>query len=170
MRLYTSLYQKWKKYSTALLLIFWVTGSVLGFFFARADRDELVPLVRLVVSRPVSISGILVVDVLPFLVCTLAVFSSEFWLIPVFGGMKSFAFSYNACAVSMAFGRSGWLIRWLLMFSDMLLIPALCVFCVRYLSDNRPQLRREWYIWFLFAIVIGCLDYRFVSSFLASLF
>lgn len=162
--------QYWKKFGTSILLIFWVLGSALGFLFGMAGNTDYSTVIRNAVLQPQSLSGILVVALLPFLIGTLAVSCSEFWVLPVLGGIKAFAFSFIACIVSVTFGQSSWLIYVLLLFSDMLLVPVFCVFCLRYISGNQALLRREWCIWFLVAILVGCLDYCFISPFLVSLF
>ncbi len=162
--------QYWKKFGTAVLLIFWVFGSVLGVLFVMSGNTVYPTVIRNAVLQPQSLSGILVAALLPFLIGTLAVSCSEFWVLPVLGGIKAFAFSYVTFTVSVIFGQSSWLIYVLLLFSDMLLVPVFCVFCLRYVSGDQVLLRREVYIWFLVAILVGCLDYCFISPFLVSLF
>lgn len=165
-----SLFGQRKKCRIVPLLLIWAISSVLGVFFAYSTRNELIPMIRYSVTQPVSLSGTLVVGVLPLFIGFMAVLCSEHWLLPVIGAWKAFAFSYSACGISLAYGAAGWLIRGLLLFSDALLIPALCVFCIRYGSGNRAQLKLEWYAWLLLVAVVGCLDYLVVSPFLVSLF
>ena len=156
------------KHRTGVLLACWVMGSGSGLWLA--TQFDGAALMEAVVCRPMSTDGILVVAVLPFLICSLAVQCSELWILPVYGGAKACAFCYNACAVSVTFGDCGWLIRCLLLFSDLFVIPGLCVFCLRYISGGKALLRREWYIWFLLAVLVGSLDYFVVSPFLVGLF
>ena len=165
-----SLSRLWKKYNTAVLLSFWALGSALGTVVACRISQEAASAVRNAVSQPVSISGVLVVDVLPFLICGLAIVFAELWLIPFIACAKAFGFAFNACAITVAFGSSGWLIRCLLLFSDMLLIPALCVFCLRYSKRNLVRMRREIHAWAVLVALVGCLDFCVVSPFLARLF
>lgn len=159
-----------EKFRTSILLVLWTLGSALGFFYARASGAHLVPLIKLAVSESASFSGIMVADVLPLMLCALAVFCSELWLIPAVSVIKAFSFSYIACGVSMAYGTASWLVRFLLLFSDTLLIPGFCVFVIRYGVGNRLLLRREWYIWSVLVAVVVCLDYLVISPFSASLF
>ena len=69
----------------------------------------------------------------------------------------------------MAFGDAGWLVRSLYQFSDLFLVPVLCWFSLRYISGDRPLVRKD-----LLTVLIGCvtvcsLDLCFISPFLVKL-
>ena len=142
----------WSKRSdkcSLLLLLFWLAGSVFGLFLIRFMAVDLVTEIGSLASTPKSVCGVLVADVLPFLIGGLAVWCSEPWVLPVLGGMKAFCFSYASGAVALSYGESSWLIHLLLLFSDIFLVPALCIFCLRYCSGRQKLFRREWCIWLL---------------------
>lgn len=159
-----------RKCASGVLLTAWAIGSVLGTALAQCWAADLVPLIFNAVRQRVSVSGMLTADVLPFLLGALAVRSSERWLLPLLGCWKGFAFCFNVCGVAMAFGDAGWLIRCLLLFSDCLLVPALCVFFLRHISDSRILTRWESCAWPMAALAVGIVDYFCVSPFLMGLF
>lgn len=159
----------WSRYCTVFLLLIWIAGSASGILFALMIHADVRPMLYDAISQPLSLIDILVVDLLPFLICTLAVSCSEIWVLPVVSFLKASAFSFTACAISMAFGESGWLIRFLLLFSNTLLLPVFCLYCQRYIRGNKASAFCERFIWFLIAAAIGCLDYFLVSPFLAEL-
>lgn len=158
-----------RRHCTVVLLSFWILGSISGIILAVSLNADIRLLVYNAVSQPLLPADLLLV-LFPFLIGTLAVYSSETWMLPVLGFLKVFAFSFVSCTISMVFGDSGWLIRFLLLFSDIFLVPACCVFCLRYFTGNHGLIRREWFIWFLIALIVGCIDFFVVSPFLLTLF
>lgn len=160
----------WLKKRTTFLIVFWTAGCISGILFALCADFEGSVLFSDAVRQSVTLRRILLVEMLPFIVCALAISSSEHWIIPFLGGMKGFAFCFNACAISTVFGESGWLIRSLLLFSDMLTVPLFYWFCLRYYVGDGSSLRREWPFWLIILIAIGCMDFLFVAPFLSGLF
>lgn len=68
-----------------------------------------------------------------------------------------------------AYGSAGWLVRWLLMFSDILTLPLLCLFWLRAFSHERSQSLCFAAAVGVIAVFIGSLDYTVVSPFAAML-
>lgn len=169
-RLYTVLSRNWYRYSTWVLLACWITGLCIGILTAIHTSDSLIPLMRSVVSRPVSISGLMIAVFLPFLFSALAVSVSESWLLPLICGYKAFAFGYCACGVSIAFGQCSWLIQMLLLFSDSLSFPVLYLFCLRNLKAMSARFTTELIMLSVWCALVLFIDYRFVSPLLVKLF
>lgn len=120
-------------------------------------------------SGSVSIAGLLGITTLPFLISAFAVSFSMAWLIFPVCFCKAFAFSFVSLGVLQAFGSAGWLVRLLLLFSDCAGMPLLYGFWLRHLPGGRPV--GVWETAFLLAacVLLGSVDYRIISPFLAGL-
>ncbi len=157
----------WHKFRIVVLTLFWVLGFLSGILSALAADDYLPLLMRSAIYSTVSISGLLISTVLPFLISVLAVLASEFWLLPLIGGAKAFCFAFSACGISLVFGSSSWLLRGLFLFCDFFTLPMLYFFTLRSLSGEN---QRHLTLWLLLPSVIATLNYGFVSPFLVDLF
>lgn len=158
-----------RKYSKWFLASSWCVGLLFGVSAARCARTIIVPMMRSAVSASVSIPGLFAAAVLPFLLSAYAVSISEPWLLLIISTLKAFGFSFCAFAVSLAFGQSSWLVRFLFLFSDYCLIPILYLYWLRHISEKGSGFRFETCICITAALVIGSIDYCIVSPFLASL-
>ena len=107
-----------RKKRQLLLAFSWILGLGAGALAFRYAGDILVSLMPLAVHSQLSIVSLLLSISLPFLLSAFAVFIScpGLWLVVGFG--KAFAYSYLVCGVLACFGSAGWLIRWLLLFTD----------------------------------------------------
>lgn len=121
------------------------------------------------VKCSVSIPGLLTAAVLPFLLSAFAVRLSEPWLLLIISAFKAFSFSFCACGVSLAFGQSSWLVRFLFLFSDLCVIPLLYFYWVRHIRGGRSTVRWELPVFIGAAAAIGWVDYCFIAPFLVSI-
>ncbi len=159
----------WRKCATPLLACVWMLGLVAGsavFLSAGTVSASRMPWAF---SSQVSIVGLLCVTGLPFLFSAFAVYVSHpGWMLPVVF-LKAVSFASVSLGLLTGFGSAGWLMRLLLMFSDLCSLPLLMIFWIRYLPGER-SLRFSGIAVFLFcALAIGSIDYCFVSPFLAAL-
>lgn len=153
----------------SLLACAWLLGLVSGAVLSIFAGDPLFSMMRAAASSCVSIPGLLSATLLPLLFSAFAVYISKPWLlIPIAFG-KAFLFSYLSVGVMIAFGSAGWLIWWLLMFSDSCSLPLLWWFWLKAVSQPRGSLIRRTGFALAAAAVIGSVDYCIVSPFLADL-
>lgn len=158
-----------RKGSVSFLAFGWILGLVSGFLFSLYAGDSLSTTMRAAASGCVSIPGLLSAIFLPLLFSAFAVYISQPWLlIPIAFG-KAFLFSYLGVGVMAAFGSAGWLIRWLLMFSDSCSLPLLWWYWLRAVSGQRCFAVRNTAAAFAVALIIGSVDYCMVSPVLANL-
>lgn len=169
-RLFSFLSENWHRYCIPLLNAFWVVGLLSGILVSLSFRELLVPMLRQAVCEDNSVSGFLVVSVLPFIFCAYSVSLSEHWLLPLIGGLKALSFGFCACGVALAFGQSGWLIRMLLLFSDCITVPLLYWFSLRHISGRTSRVLRDMVVVIVVLLVVGYADCMVVSPFLARLF
>lgn len=158
----------WRRCAKWFLAASWCSGLILGIFAAMRASNILVPMMHSAVNSPASIFGLFAAAVFPFLISIYAVSISEPWLLLIISAYKAFGFSFCACAVSFAFGQSGWLVRFLFLFSDHCLLPLLYLYWLRYVSGDKPLSNWESGACIAAAVLVGCVDYFLISPFLAA--
>lgn len=157
-----------RKNIMVFLALFWFLGLLSGAAFSAAASDSLVPLMRTAVNSRVSINGLLTAILLPFLLSAFAVMIHEPWLLlPVAFG-KAFLVSFVGTGVLNAYGSAGWLIRWLLMFSDCCSLPVLFWYWIRQTTGRNRHFFPVTALVLLAAVLISSFDYCVVSPFLAT--
>lgn len=157
-----SLQRKWEIVFLAFCFSMGLVFGTLSFY--RADLSS--SLMHGAISGSVSIVHLLSVILLPFLLSALAVFFSKPKLIFAIAFLKAFNFAFISAGVFAAFGCGGWLVRWLLMFSDCLTMPLLWLYWLRNAFGCRAF--RIWEVGTTAAAycLIGCLDYYFIMPLL----
>lgn len=159
----------WRKTSPWLLALSWLVGMLLGISAALAASEFLVPMMRESVKCSVSITGLLAATLLPFLLSAYAVSLSEPWLLLIISALKAFGFGYCASGVSLAFGQSSWLVRFLFLFSDHCLIPVLYLYWLRHIRGQTKAAVWELPACVGFALLVGSIDYCLIAPFLVTL-
>ena len=159
----------WCKASPWLLALSWLIGMLLGIPAALAASDFLVPMMRESIGCSVSIPGLLAATLLPFLFSAYAVSLSEPWLLLIISTLKAFSYSFCACGVSLAFGQSSWLVRFLFLFSDHCLIPLLYLYWLRHIRAKAKTSPLELSGCIGAALLVGSIDYYLIAPFLVSL-
>lgn len=157
------------KESTFHLACVWVLGLVSGSIFSFSTSGSLVSLMRRAISCPVSIISLLSALALPLLFSAFAVYISQPKLLSPIAFSKAFLFSYLSFGLLAAFGSAGWLIHFLFMFGDILSLPLLWSFWLKSLSDIRVSAPGGSVPVWIMLLIIGAVEYRFVSPFLANL-
>lgn len=159
----------WRKGNTVFLALFYFLGLLSGAVFCISSGHIISSLMRSVPGGTVSIVGLLCVTALPFLLSAFAVFVSEPRLVFLICFGKSFLFCVISLGLVAAYGSAGWLIRWLLMFSDSLGMPVLYLYWLRILSSwDKPPLCETFVFGSLF-LLIGSIDYCLISPFWSGL-
>lgn len=153
----------------AILALAWFLGLISGILFSVMASDSVFPTMRAAATGCVSISGLLSAILLPLLFSAFAVYISQpLLLIPIAFG-KAFVFSFVGMSVMAAYGSAGWLVRFLLMFSDCMMLPFLWWYWLRYLSGSRASAFCSTALLVSLAVIIGSFDYRVISPFLADI-
>ena len=151
------------------LAIFWIFGLLAGSLTSRNADTMLAPTMLSAVSGSLSIFGLLTVILLPLLLTATAVFISRpGFLYPVVF-LKAFLMAFTGVGLLLTLGSSGWLLRFLLMFSDMLILPPLWFLWLQIVS-GRDRLALYCLLIVIFLVILaGFLDYSLVAPFLADL-
>lgn len=146
-----------------------LSGLLVGCFARTSAEVDSVSWMRGVLDAPVSIVGLLSVIFLPFLFSAFAVYTSQHWLLAPIAFWKALSFALAAGWIGAAFGSAGWLMRILLMFTDICSMPLLILFWLRYgCRERQPKLLSV--LNFLgAAICIGSIDFFMISPILSGL-
>ena len=156
------------RHPACLLFFFGSCGLVIGSLLAANADASCFSLMRRIQFETVSIVPSLASQLLPFLIAAYAASISQYRLIYVVSCCKLFSFAYIGSLVWMSFGTAGWLVRFLLLFQDIILIPLYCWFCFRRTMDQGDEKADLWIC--IFACVLTALIHcLFISPFLASI-
>ena len=158
---------RWEKHSGIILASFWCAGLLLGILAAASAGQDFATKMRSAASQPVSTVPFLVYA--PFLLSAIAIHLRQPWFILPCCFIKAFIFGFCAFAVTLAFGQSGWLVRFLFMFSDSMSVPVMYFYWLRCINGNLAK-----GFWFsgcctVMLVAIGLLDYCWIAPFLADL-
>lgn len=153
-----------------ILILVWCGGLLLGALGASGASNSINSLMRACVDSRVTIVGLLSVPLLPFLFSAVAVYLSISWLIYPIGFVKAFCFGFCACAVTIAYGSAGWLMMYLLLFTDCLTLPVLCWFWIRHVDGNKGRLWGDGVACMLWFVLIGSFDFWVVLPLLDKIF
>ncbi|MGM9548844.1 MAG: hypothetical protein ACI3V5_03265 [Faecousia sp.] len=159
----------WRKCCFLILAFCWIAGLLSGAYVFRSAGSSLDSLMRGALFRPVSIAGLLCVTIFPFLFSAFAVYISEprLLLLVCFG--EAFVFSFVSLGLTQCGGSAGWLIRWLLSFSTSLTAPLLYLYWLRHLTGRKRFCSLEAAGMLCMCALIGSVDFRLISPFLAGL-
>lgn len=144
-------------------------GYLMGTFLAAETPFSFYALMRSAANSPVSIVGSLVSAYLPFLLAFAAVHYGKPALLYFILFCKAVVFSHCSMICHLAFGSGGWLIRLLLQFSDILLLPVLCHFAILCLRQPRTLRRSDIFIYSGAAALVAIINFCFISPYLAML-
>lgn len=152
-----------------LFCIIWLCGLAGGVFIATGlDHTHFL------LMRPSNLYGLsifrqLAAVYLPFLFAAYAVSIDNPKLLLVLCFVKAFAFSFCGCLVFNAYGTAGWLVRLLLLFTDVFTIPVLIWYCLRHIDSQIYSAKRDLIICILLITIVVCFDYFVISPFTAEL-
>lgn len=142
-----------------------VFGAIFGALFTATADPYYLLMMRSAASSPVSIVGLMVVALMPFLICLLAVSLTKPLLIYPICFCRIFLYSAGAQAIHLSFGSAGWLMGFLVQFSDFCLIPVLFFFAFRILAGKRRSFPRDAWICLGISVLIIVFDRCIISPF-----
>lgn len=125
-----------RKTNVLILAACFLAGLILGIRMSHRAEFSF-SLMHGALDRAVSIVHLLSVLLLPILFSALAVYFSKPRLLYGIAFLKAFVFAFVSAGVSAGFGNAGWLVRWLLMFSDSLSLPLLWLYWLRHIPGRR---------------------------------
>ena len=144
-----------------ILSFLWCFGFCCGGFTA-ARADNLASLMLTCCNSGVSIVGLFFVPFLPFLISAAAIYCSAPLILFLTGFCKSFLLGFCVTAVYLVFSAGGWLICLLLLFTDLLSVPALLRFQLACFGGNNRRLLRNGICTLLWFLAVAAADHIWV--------
>ena len=151
------------------LVVWWLTGIAGGLFLA-ADAGVYFSLMRACCDCRVSIVNLLLIPCFPFLISAIAVYFLLPMILYLCAAFKMFCFTYCICSLFATFAHAGLLVCVLLMFTNLLTVPALCRFQWLCASNGRKYLFRNAAVCLLWFAVVCTVDYLWIAPLLRDIF
>lgn len=148
-----------------ILSALWSLGLICGIM-AATGAGNLTSLMHAYCQSRVSIVSLLIVPLLPFLLSAYAVYFSDFRLLFVLSFLKAFSFGFCAWIVTCAFGGAGWLVRGMLLFTDLVTLPVLWLYWIRCADGSRLNIRNLCTGCLLWYLVVVLFDYACIAPLL----
>ena len=145
----------------------WIVGMALGTSLSAAASNSFSSVMRMAPQSPVSVVGLAVTVLLPFLLSAFAVYKDKPQALYVVCFIKIFHLMFSGFSIWSAFGSAGWLVRFLLQFSDICTTPILCWFSLNNIDGRKIRWQRDLLISAGIYMCVCCLDLLFISPFLA---
>lgn len=157
-----------RKFWVLFLALSWIIGLISGCIISiTSDTFYFIPMRAATYCR-VSIVSLLVVTAFPFLFSAFVFYFAKPWLFIPIACMKAMSFSMVAIGIFRSFGSAGWLLQFLLMFSDICLIPFLIFYWVRFISSERAIHFYDILCVSTAVLSVGLIDFYFISPILVS--
>ena len=157
---------KFRKCYIILLAFIWVIGLHCGVSLFHFIQASPFPLMHGVNVSSVSIVSLLSVSLLPFLFSFFSVYIRSFPFLVLLCYIKGCLFAFVSMGIWISFDSAGWLIRLLVMFSDLYCLIPLWWFWIRCTEED------TFFNWFSVSsvvtavICIVCLDFYCISPLL----
>ena len=153
----------------SILCIFWLAGLAGGAFIATGLDETHLLLMRPTSSYGLSIIRQLATVFLPFLFAAYAVSIDKPKLLLVLCFIKAFAFSFCGFLIFRIYNTAGWLVRILMLFTDIFTVPVFYWYCLRHIDGQTLYSKKDLIICILLATFLACFDYLIISPFSAEL-
>ena len=152
-----------------MLAFVWFLGLESGRLYATQTSNTYLLLMRVAAMTRPSIIGLAVSVLLPFLITIGSVYFARPSIIYILAFLWAELFGYSSACLQLMFGSAGWLIRFLLLFTQCFTAPLLCWLMIRYIGGIKPSFLRDSLIAVSIALTIGTIDYFIISPFLTAL-
>ncbi len=152
-----------------ILAFSWVCGILLGLFLASHMHGDFTSLMRTVVISRVSIVGLLVMLLLPYVSSVAAVYFSRPAFLFLCAAGKGLCFSFCIYLIMAQFPSTGWMLCRLLLFSEFTVMIPMFLFWIRLLDGGRQSLKHDSWLYLIVALVAGGVDYCIISPFTVNL-
>jgi hypothetical protein len=152
-----------------LFVLFFLLGIVFGTYLCGIADYSLSSWVYTAGMPRISFWGLCVVLLIPLFVSFAAFYFDVPILILPIAFFKAFIFGFCSSIIVFAYGDAGWLVRFLLLFSDSAMLIVLCWYWLTHLNGERFRLKQDTFLCLCIALAIGIMDYMYISPFTASL-
>lgn len=161
---------KFITFRTALITSVWIIGLLLGCYLGFQSAEESALIIHNIILVPASFIRLFFALFLPFVLSAFFIRLSVPLLSLFIVFIKAISVGCCSCGMLVVFSSAGWLIRFLLLFSDSLVIVLLLWFWIRNIAGDRRKFYFDLLLCSVLVFFISCIDYFAVSPFLATLF
>ena len=158
-----------RKARVVLFSTFAICGFSFGIYSAGFSDISLISLVRTFSCYRVSTVGRILAVLLPFVFAYIAVALSDVLLLYPLIFIKCFLYSFYMFYIDAAFEQGSWLACLLLSWTDAVVLFALFLFGVHYISGFADKVYFSLFAVAVVAIGFGVADILFIEPFLATL-
>lgn len=147
------------------LAFFWISGLLFGALYSFSTIDYFSSLMRMLLHSRVSIVSF--VFILSF---HLIVLSASFRFLPkpfffLLSFLKAFVYSFCLVCTYLSFGTAGWLIHFLLTYTDTCTIIPFLWFSLRSILGYSHTLKRDAVVYLSIYIAVYVIDLLWVSPY-----
>lgn len=153
-----------------LLAFVWCSGLCIGYSLYLHTADLFYSLMCTAPLVRVSIVGLIFVVYLPFLASVLALCCYADPVIYIIAFLKSLIYAFCACHIVVTFSSAGWIVRFLLLFSDASLMIPLFWFWCRRICFKQRLLMQDSLFYLSISLVVTIVDYFVIARFTQMLF
>ena len=146
----------------------WLAGITVGALVSQYNLSDASWL-PLIYSSRISVIGFLAMLIIPFLLSALFFRLSLPGLIVPLSFVKAFSYGWCSGCIMLYFHSAGWLVRFLLLFTDTFVAIFLIWFWFRNAYSRVERLKEDTLICLIFTLLIGCIDCCVISPFGISL-
>jgi len=158
-----------RKTELFLLAFFSSFGAAFGVIIACSSNAYFFSMMRMAAFRHVSIVDLTLVTLFPFLITAIAFFLSKPYLFFVIAFFKAFLYTLMLSCICIEFLQAGWLVCFLLLFSDTFVTLILHWYWVRHIHGFLGSAFTELFFCMAFSLGICLIDYIWVAPFLTAL-
>lgn len=152
-----------------ILAFSWVCGLSFGLFLASRMHGDYSSLMRTVITNRVSIVGLLIILLFPFILSVVAIHFSRTGFLYLLSAGKGICFSFCVYLIMAEFSSSGWLLCRLLLFSELCILPPLFYLWIKCIEGGKQTIKLSAGFYPLIAVVAAVLDYFLISPFTVTL-
>ena len=147
-----------------IILALWCLGLLIGAYVACVPVEFAESELRLYCQSQ-NFLFVFLVRIVPVLFLLLATLISNvvYWFPVVFG--KAFLFSYVGTRVVLSFGLSSWIICFLMLFGELLVLPAYFLFLFETIPQCRRGLSRKCVFAVLAILTASYIEFTYVAPF-----
>ena len=156
-------------FRSAMLIILWCTGLLLGLHIATVVYLPYIGFYYAAAGARAAFAGLFAVFFLPFLLSVIAIRKGIGWIVFPLAICKAFVLGFNLAMLQFAFSQSAWLVRIFVMFSDLTSGFLLLWLWLVILSKHEAPKRMHYVAYSVLAALLILLDYFFISPFLAEI-
>ena len=155
--------------SRFFLSIAFILGLCFGIYLATESESIFRQVLPGIISASTSLPAAAVGVAIPLLLSMACITCSWPAMVILVCFIKAVVFAYCSCGTLLFFGSGGWLVRFLLLFTDSCMLAPMLWFCLRHIDGSKLSIKRDIAICFLLFVLFFVFDYFVISPYLMML-